>query len=53
MFRARNHEGVAAECLFELFAGGRKMNSDQRMRAFAGAAVIAGKVLRGHGGQGQ
>lgn len=36
-----NHEGVAAECLFELFAGDRKMTSDQRIRAFVGCAVLA------------
>lgn len=35
------HEGVAAECLFQLFAGGRRMTEDERMKAFAACAVIA------------
>lgn len=41
MFRALEHEGVAAECLFELFAGGRRMKSDQKVSAFTACAVLA------------
>ncbi len=41
MFRALNHEGVAAVCLFELLAGGRRLTSEQRVNAFTACAVIA------------
>jgi hypothetical protein len=51
VFRALEHEGVASECLFELFAGGRRMSSDQRLHVFAACAVMAAtmKVMRGRG----
>jgi len=35
------HEGVATACLFELFAGGRRMTSEQRIRAVAACQVLA------------
>lgn len=41
MFRALNHEGVAAECLFEALFGGQRMESDRRVRAFTACAVMA------------
>lgn len=41
MFRALEHDGVASACLFELFAGGRRMGSEERIHAFAACAVIA------------
>jgi hypothetical protein len=41
VFRAQEHEGVLAECLFEIAAGGRRMTSEQRLRVFAGCASIA------------
>lgn len=46
MFRAMNHEGVSAECLFELLAGDRQMGSDQRLRAFTACAVMAAAMQR-------
>lgn len=41
------HEGVAAECLFEVLCGGRKLNAEQRVRAFTGCAVVATYLVRG------
>ena len=42
MFRALEHEGVAAETLYHLLVpGDRRMTSDQRIRAFAACAVVA------------
>jgi hypothetical protein len=49
VFRALEHEGVAAECLFHLFAGERRMTSEHKLHAFTACAVMAKtmKVLRG------
>jgi hypothetical protein len=49
VFRALEHEGVATMALFELFAGGRRMTSEQKIQAIAACAVVANslKVLRG------
>ena len=45
MFRATEHEGVAAECLFELLAGGRKLTGETKLKAFTACVVIA-KTMR-------
>lgn len=41
MFRALNHEGVAADCFFELLVGDQKLPKERRMRAYAACAVLA------------
>ena len=41
MFRASEHEGVAAECLYELFASDRKLTGESKLKAFAACAVLA------------
>jgi len=41
VFRALNHEGVAAECLYELWAGHLKLTGERRLRAFTACAVMA------------
>jgi len=46
VFRALEHEGVATDCLFELFAGGRRMTIEQRRKAYAACAVLAVTMAR-------
>ncbi len=41
MFRALEHDGVATECLVELFVGGRRLKSEERVRVITACAVIA------------
>jgi hypothetical protein len=41
VFRALNHEGVAAQCFFELFASGRKLTGESKLMAFTACAVLA------------
>jgi hypothetical protein len=50
VFRATEHEGVAAECLFELFAGDRKLTGETKLRAFAACAVLARTMRAIRGG---
>jgi hypothetical protein len=38
---------VAAECIFEAVCGGRKLDAEQRIRAFTGCAVIASYLVQG------
>jgi hypothetical protein len=44
VFRALNHEGVAADCFYELFVGDQKLPKERRMRAYAACAVLAGTL---------
>ncbi len=44
MHRALKHEGVAAQCLYEVIetlAGDRRLTGERKLRAFAACAVIA------------
>jgi len=52
VFRALEHEGVAAECLYELLAGERRFKSEQKIRAFTACVVMAKtmKAIRGRQG---
>lgn len=49
MFRALEHEGVATDCLVELFVGDRRMSIERRIKVIAACAVLANtmRVVRG------
>jgi hypothetical protein len=41
VFRALNHEGVAADCLYALIVGDQKLTGERKLMAFTACAVIA------------
>lgn len=49
MFRALNHEGVAAECFYEVLVGDRKLTGDAKLRAFTACAVLAASLAKMRG----
>lgn len=49
MFRALNHEGVAADCFYEAFFGDRKLTGEQRLKAYTACAVVAASLAQMRG----
>lgn len=49
MFRALNHEGVAAECFYALIVGDRKLSGETKRKAFTACAVLAKTMTRMRG----